>query len=52
MSASDWRTIGTIATIVSSVIALHGITSKQWQRVHTWAVVAGVASVIGPRLTR
>jgi hypothetical protein len=49
MSRASWGTVGVIAGIASVVIALHGITSRRWQTIHTLAVLAGIAAYVGPR---
>jgi hypothetical protein len=49
MSKANWATVGVIAAIASTVIALHGITSRRWQTFHTIAVLAGMAAYVGPR---
>jgi hypothetical protein len=50
MSRANWATVGGIAAIASTVIALHGITSRRWQTVHTMAVLIGMAAYVGPRM--
>jgi hypothetical protein len=49
MSRRDAETISAIATIGGTIIALHGITSKNWSYAHTLflalAVVGAVATL-------
>ena len=55
MNESTLKKVQAVAMIGSGVVALHGVTSRSWQRRHTVFVGLGLAASVGlfilPRLT-
>lgn len=54
MDETTLHKIQAVATIGSGLVALHGVTSREWQRRHTLFVGIGLAASVGlfvlPRL--
>lgn len=44
----DWKTIGTIGTVIAAAAILHGVTSPKWQEIHTIGTVLGAAAALAP----
>jgi hypothetical protein len=44
---STLRKVQAVATIGSGIVALHGITSRRWQKRHTLFMVVGMGTSVG-----
>ena len=51
MNKNEWNNVGAVAGIVGGVATIHGLTSKQWTRVHTVATGISLLALIGALLS-
>lgn len=50
MRREDWVRIGLAGRALLAFVAIHGITSRRWRRLHTAGTALSVIATIGPLL--